>query len=183
MFAPITALVGLTCSGLVAGITASYPLIINTHFIDPQGTKISPAALHVNLSIPQRLTLWERAFKGGFVVPLLAIVSAATLTTFALRHNPSSSPSAKRLDGDWETRKKLILGSAALTGSLVLFTLLAIKPTNTKLMALRVAANNKEPVSEALVEKLLKRWTQLHNVRVGAAIVGFAVGLFSFIVV
>ena len=87
------------------------------------------------------------------------------------------------MGGDWETRKKMLLGSAALTGSLVLFTLLAIKPVNTKLMALRVAANNKESIDIGLAEGLMKRWTQLHNVRVGAAFGGFVLALFSFIAV
>lgn len=166
------------------GLTLAYPLLINTHFIDQQGAKISPPVLHANLDIAQRLTLWERAFKAGFVVPALSILTAVTLTTYALSHkNDGKSSLAKRLGGNWETRKKLLLGSAALTGSLVFFTLLAIRPTNSKLMALRAAANNKEPVNIRQAEALLKKWTQLHNVRVAASFGGFALALFSFIAV
>ncbi|CDR88755.1 uncharacterized protein SPSC_05587 [Sporisorium scitamineum] len=185
MFAPITALVGLTCSGLVSGLTLAYPLLINTHFIAEQGAKVAPAALHVNLNIAQRLTLWERAFKAGFVVPALSLLTAVTLTTYALTTDPSNDKTAfaKRLGTNWQQRKKLVLGSAALTGSLIAFTLLAILPTNTKLMALRQAANNKEQIDVGQAESLLRKWTQLHNVRVGTALSGFALALYSFVVV
>ncbi|TKY88825.1 hypothetical protein EX895_002066 [Sporisorium graminicola] len=184
MFAPITALVGLTCSGLVSGLTLAYPLLINTHFIDEQGAKIAPAALHVNLSIAQRLTLWERAFKAGFVLPALSLLSVVTLTTYALTTDASNDKSAfaKRLSSNWAQRKKLILASAALTGSVIAFTILAILPTNDKLMALRQAANNKEPIDVAQAESLLRKWTQLHNVRVGTAFGGFVLALYSFVV-
>lgn len=183
MSAPITALVGLTCSGLVSGLTLAYPIMINMHFIDEQGAKISPPSPWVaNLNIAQRLTLWERAFKAGYVVPVLSIVTAATLTAFALSNGRNDkSALAKRFGSGWETRKKLLLGSAALTGSLVVFTLLAILPTNSRLMALRVAANNKEAVNVGEAEALLKRWTQLHNVRVVAAFSGFALAVYSFV--
>ncbi|SPO30981.1 uncharacterized protein UTRI_05382_B [Ustilago trichophora] len=184
MLAPITALVGLTCSGLVSGLTLAYPLLINTHFIDQQGAKITPPVLHANLDIAQRLTLWERAFKAGFVVPALSIITAVTLTTFALSHKSNEKSNlAKRFGGDWELRKKLLLGSAALTGSLVFFTLIAIRPTNSKLMELRVAANNKQQINTALAESLLKKWTRLHNVRVVTAFGGFVLALYSFIAV
>lgn len=182
--ATLTALNRYARSDFATGLTLAYPTIINTHFIDQQGAKISPPVLHVNLDIAQRLTLWERAFKAGFVVPALSVVTAATLTYFALSHkDDGKSLLAKRLGGNWETRKKLILGSAALTGSLVFFTLLAIRPTNTRLMALRVTANNKEPINVGQAEALLKKWTQLHNVRVAAALGGFVLALFSFIAV
>ncbi|SPO30765.1 uncharacterized protein UTRI_05382 [Ustilago trichophora] len=182
MLAPITALVGLTCSGLVSGLTLAYPLLINTHFLDQQGSKINPPVLHVNLDIAQRLTLWERAFKAGFVVPALSIITAISLTTFALKTQPfpANHPREAR---DWQSRKKLLLTSAALTGSLVLFTLIAIKPTNSKLMALRVAANNKQPINVRVAESLLNKWSKLHNVRVVTAFSGFALALFSFIAI
>ncbi|KIS67400.1 uncharacterized protein UMAG_04500 [Mycosarcoma maydis] len=184
MSAPITALVGLTCSGLVSGLTLAYPLLINTHFIDQQGAKIAPAALHVNLGIAQRLTLWERAFKAGYVVPALSLLTAVTLATFALNNDPSHDKTAfaKRVGSNWVQRKKTILASAALTGSLIVFTVLAIAPTNTKLMALRQTANNKEAVDVKQAEALLRKWTQLHNVRVSAALGGFVLALYSFVV-
>ncbi|CBQ68922.1 conserved hypothetical protein [Sporisorium reilianum SRZ2] len=185
MFAPITALVGLTCSGLVSGLTLAYPLLINTHFLDDQGAKIAPAALHVNLNLAQRLTLWERAFKAGLVVPALSLLTFISLATFALTTDASNDKTAfaKRLGTNWAQRKKLILASGAVTGSLVVFTILAIAPTNTKLMALREAANNKQAIDVAQAESLMRKWTQLHNVRVGAALSGFALALYSFIVV
>lgn len=73
------------------------------------------------------------------------------------------------------------MGSAALTGSLIVFTVLAILPTNKKLMALREAANGKQNIDVAQAEALLTRWTQLHNVRVGAALSGFVMGLYAFV--
>lgn len=177
----LTAIVGLTTSGLVSGLTLAYPLLINTHFIHDQGARISPVAPLVNLNIAQRLTLWERAFKAGFVVPALSVVTGVTLATFALRSDKSTI--SKRLGSNWETRKKLLMTSAALTSSLVLFTVLAIRPTNTKLMALRVAANNKEKIDVGAAEALLKKWTQLHNVRVAASFSGFVLALYSLIAV
>ncbi|EST09186.1 Protein of unknown function DUF1772 [Kalmanozyma brasiliensis GHG001] len=184
MLAPLTAAVGLTCSGLVSGLTLAYPLLINTHFLDAQGIKISPAAVHVNLSIAQRLTLWERAFKAGYVIPALSLLTAVSLATFALTTDPRNDKTAfaKRLGGgNWQQRKKLILGSAAFTGSLIVFTVIAILPTNSKLMALREAANGKQPIDVAQAEALLNRWTQLHNVRVGAALSGFVMALYAFV--
>ncbi len=172
---------------MTAGLTLAYPLLINTHFIDQQGAMISPPAPWVaNLSIAQRLTLWERAFKAGFVVPALSLVTAIALTTFALqsgRGGKASSSLPQRLAVRWETRKKLLLGSAALTGSLLVFTLVFIRPTNNKLMALRVAANNKEAINASQAEALLSHWTRLHNVRVVAAFSGFALALYSFVCV
>lgn len=209
MLAPLTAAVGLTCSGLVSGkftidlshsrnvdadsffllgscptgLTLAYPLLINTHFLDAQGTIISPTAVHVNLSIAQRLTLWERAFKSGLVIPALSLLTAMSLATFALTTDARDDKTAfaKRLSGNWQQRKKLILGSAAFTGSLILFTAIAIRPTNNKLMALREAANAKQSIDIGLAEGLLKRWTQLHNVRVGAALSGFVMALYAFV--
>lgn len=212
MFAPITALVGLTGSGLVSGewrptnqslsgpmltvlcgplllfelgLTLAYPLLINTHFIDQQATKLAPPAPRTaNLDIAQRLILWERAFKAGYVIPALAVVSAGALATFALTYDRSDKNSlGKRLGGDWDLRKKLLLGSAALTGSMVAFTILGIMPTNSKLMALRVAANNKEQINLSQAEALLNKWTHLHNVRVAIGFSAFVLALFSFIAV
>lgn len=185
MLAPLTAVVGLTCSGLVSGLTLAYPVLVNTHFLDEQGAKIVPAALHVNLNMAQKLTLWERAFRAGFGIPALAVLAAVSLTTLALGHDASNDKTAlaKRLSSNWGQRKKLILGSAALTASLIAFTLLAIMPTNRKLMALRQAANNNETIDVGQAKMLLRKWTQLHNVRVGAAFSGFALALYSFVVV
>ena len=166
------------------GLTLSYPLLINTHFLHEQGAKIAPPAAIANLNLAQRLTLWERAFKAGYVIPALSVVTAALLTTFALKHNQNDKTALdKRFGGDWETRKKLLLISAALTGSLMIFTAIAILPTNNKLMALRVAANNKQEIKVGQAEALLKKWTQLHNVRVVAAFSGFALAVYSFIAV
>ncbi|GAC94925.1 hypothetical protein PHSY_002498 [Pseudozyma hubeiensis SY62] len=184
MLAPITALVGLTCSGLVSGLTLAYPVLVNTHFLDQQGAKISPSALHVNLNIAQRLTLWERAFKAGFVIPAVSVLSAVMLTTFAFSCDPRNDKNAlmKRLGSNWELRKKYILGAAALSVSLIVFTVAAILPTNAKLLALRQAANNRETIDVNQAESLMRRWTQLHNVRVVAAFSSFVLGLYSFVV-
>ena len=167
----------------ITGLTLAYPLMINMHFIDEQGAKISPPSPWMaNLNIAQRLTLWERAFNAGKVIPILSLITAASLTAFALSSGRGNdSALLKRLGSQWQTRKKLLLGSAAFTGSLLVFTLLAIMPTNKKLMALRLAANNKEEVNVAVVEALFARWTQLHNVRVAAAFSGFALAVYSFL--
>ncbi|KAJ1574164.1 hypothetical protein NDA11_000481 [Ustilago hordei] len=63
------------------------------------------------------------------------------------------------------------------------FTVVAILPINKKLMALRKAANNKEPVNENEVDSLFKKWARLQNVRVTASVSSFVLALYSFIAV
>ncbi|KAJ1021392.1 hypothetical protein NDA18_005629 [Ustilago nuda] len=63
------------------------------------------------------------------------------------------------------------------------FTVVAILPINKKLMALRKAANNKEPVNENEVDSLFKKWARLQNVRVTTSVSSFVLALYSFIAV
>ncbi|KAJ1039675.1 hypothetical protein NDA10_007232 [Ustilago hordei] len=186
MFAPVVALVGLTGSGIVSGLALSYPLLINTHLIDQQGANISPPTPWVaNLDTAQRLTLWERAYKAGLMtIPTFSLLVSACLTTFALTHGTNNTSSlAQHLGVNWELRKRMLLASAALTSSVLPFTVVAILPINKKLMALRKAANNKEPVNENEVDSLFKKWARLQNVRVTASVSSFVLALYSFIAV
>ncbi|KAJ1574484.1 hypothetical protein NDA15_003521 [Ustilago hordei] len=167
MFAPVVALVGLTGSGIVSGLALSYPLLINTHLIDQQGANISPPTpWAANLDTAQRLTLWERAYKAGLMtIPTFSLLVSACLTTFALTHGTNNTSSLAQHLGR------------------VPFTVVAILPINKKLMALRKAANNKEPVNENEVDSLFKKWARLQNVRVTASVSSFVLALYSFIAV
>lgn len=111
MMAPLTALVGLTAAGLVTGLTMAYPLIINAHFTEQQGAKVEPQAASANLSVAQRLTLWNRTYSlGAACIPVLDMVAVASFVTFvqiggtapikirAATLSPNTAPSSFSVD-------------------------------------------------------------------------------------
>lgn len=139
------------------GLTLAYPLLINEHFVvKEQGSKIKPPSKTPNLGLPQRLTLWNRAYILGHWCPILTAIA-----TFAML------PSAVKAQDAW------LIGASALQISIVPFTLVFIKPVNDHLMAIREAANNEGEVLESEVEDLFSKWVTLHNARVLLTFAGF----------
>lgn len=208
MLAPISAMVGLTTSGLVTGLTLAYPLLVNPHFLQQQGTKVEPqAAETANLSIAQRLTLWNRAYSlGAACIPVLDIATVISLVTFvqtggtaaikvrSLTLNRNASPSSFSVDTLIYAAAGMYLFHIPFTvsirlhrlikpllTSLCISQLLVIKPVNDQLMALRKTANRGEPVDETKVNKLFLTWAALHNVRITAAVGGLLTALYALI--
>lgn len=102
-----------------------------------------PAATSANLSLAQRLTLWNRAYGLGHSVPLFA-VSAACALAGAGQH--AAVP-----------LRRWLLGASVLHVSIIPFTLLCIMPVNMRLAELRIAANKGEAVPAPEVEALFGR--------------------------
>jgi hypothetical protein len=126
-----------------AGLALAFPLLVNPHFASAQGEAVMPAATSANLSLAQRLTLWNRAYGLGHYVPLFA-VSAACALAGAGQH--AAVP-----------LRRWLLGASALHVSIIPFTLLCIMPVNMRLAELRIAANKGEAVPAPEVKSLFKK--------------------------
>lgn len=56
------------------GLAIAYPLIINPHYaMKHQGDLLDSPSRSPSLNINQRLTLWERSYKMGTVIPALGL--------------------------------------------------------------------------------------------------------------
>ncbi|PWN91065.1 DUF1772-domain-containing protein [Acaromyces ingoldii] len=164
-YADALGVVGLVSSGLASGLTLAYPLLVNRHFQWKQGAHIQPASDAANLSLAQRLTLWNHSYDVGHWCPLFAFGAALGLTGSCLASS-----------GDWSDWNKRLLVAASVTHvSIAPFTVLVIAPVNDRLMALRKLANagKTDLVSEDEADSLMARWGSLHNVRVVLSLAGF----------
>ena len=186
-------------------MTLAYPTIINSSFtLRSQGSEVTPCSSTPNLTIAQRLTIWERSYHRGKFIPLT--VASSSVAWLAFSH---ISPGffKGRMSEQWSW--SLLKAGALTTLSLIPFTvsdqqelgaiyrplmtliplyclrcdtqLVAIMPTNKKLAALREDANNEKPIDEGQAETLMKSWAALHNVRCVAAYLGFLTSVGAFL--
>ncbi|PWN26100.1 DUF1772-domain-containing protein, partial [Jaminaea rosea] len=156
------------------GLAIAYPLIINPHYaMKHQGDLLDSPSRSPSLNINQRLTLWERSYKMGTVIPALGLACSALWgSLYAMNRNKLAA-----LTPNW----RLLGIGAAAQFSIVPWTLIVIMPVNTKLMALRKEANKRESVNEAEVEQLFQQWQKLHLVRCGFLAVGLVSAIGAFV--
>ncbi|EIM80024.1 DUF1772-domain-containing protein [Stereum hirsutum FP-91666 SS1] len=186
--AQIAVTTGILSSGLVAGITLSASMLA----VPP----LFPAASAASTLIPANENLlarqWARLYNTGkMVAPPLAATSALSLFYAAYAHWYEHP----QLDGLWVA----YIGSGVLTLSIIPFTLLAMAPTNNRL--LRAAAGDPDTSSsntatgvkssgpgatgeatslsvDDQVQQVVK-WAKLNYVRGALSLAGFAVAVWT----
>lgn len=200
--------VGLTLSGIQAGLALSYPIITNAHYaLKHQGDHVDPPApTHsASLTLNQRLTIWERSYKAGLAIPSIGLTCSTIWATIYFKEKGK----LQVLTPNWGW---LAIGAVA-QASILPFTVssgwrppsalahsvssdlfpspsrgrpvkvLIIAPLNNKLFALRKRANKEgdAAVNEQEVEKLFQQWQSLHLVRCGALVTGLVATIGAFI--
>ncbi|CAO1633437.1 unnamed protein product [Sympodiomycopsis kandeliae] len=157
---------GLLSVGISTGLSLSYPLVINQHFVSPTSSK----ATTKSLTTSQRLSIWWNSYRKGYCVPLSAMISTISLTSLYFAHgNKLSSQTLNWI-------KVALLGQFALTP----FTLVAVLPVNNRLKSLLDSSSDGVPVNEQEVNTLLDKWTKLHLVRVASLVVSATSTIFAF---
>lgn len=113
------------------------------------------------LSSQDQLKHWQTAFPpaGAFFKPAgLLLVPILSATAYV-------------------TEKPAYYGGAVAFGTLAPFTVIAIAPTNKRLLSMKEPADQQE---EQEVVDLVKRWAQRHAVRVVCVTAGFGLCLYGY---
>ncbi|ORX40920.1 hypothetical protein BD324DRAFT_27909 [Kockovaella imperatae] len=113
-----------------------------------------------------RLAVWHTAFNlGAKTIPPFAGAATALIIALAAR---------RRVGSRGNSSKTWLFVAAAMQIVHVPFTLLAIAPTNAKLIAMRAAKNlDMDKVGMENLNLLLNKWCGLHNVRIATATTAF----------
>ncbi|KAN0062973.1 hypothetical protein ACQY0O_004796 [Thecaphora frezii] len=164
MFHPTIAAVGLSASGITAGLYLAYPFLYNQAFLPPPPSSSSQS----HPSLAHRLNLWARGYHAGKRTnPPFSLAAAIAYFSSIYLRGPDRA-------------KRLYLIAGLLHLSAVPFTLLVIKPTNDRLFKLQKAAEEDEStVDAAEADRLLGRWTWLHNARTLVTLAALAVGSYA----
>ncbi|KAF2627857.1 DUF1772-domain-containing protein [Macroventuria anomochaeta] len=142
-------IVGLTGAAWLSGTIAAISLI--------SIPAVSRTLKEDNLSAAHAVKLWRNNFEAGFALaPPIALATASSLA--------SCGWAARNLRTSGVKDGRLFWVAAALTVSIVPYTIIFMKSTNDKL--LRYAKKEKLTTSESQeTEGLLKRWVFLNSVR------------------